>query len=237
MKPPLTPKSASRHGILFHLIALLTRIQLSTLVKSSRNPDLLVAVFAVVSGAFALGTITAVALITHLPLLFPPLAPSAIILFYTPMSALATPRNVLLSHFLATLSGLATIFLLNALFPAANVKDSSAMNWPQVIAIGFSVASTMILMIRFNCVHPPAGASTLLVTMGYISEPAHIVSLMASVVLLILEAILFNRIIGGLPYPLWRYKPEVAREFATLAGQEVPLNDWQKLTARVLRRH
>ena len=233
--PPARP--ANRHGLLFSLIAIVTRLQLSSLIKSSSNPQLLVSLFAVVSGAVALGTITAVAMVTHLPLLFPPLAPSAIILFYTPMSKLATPRNVFLSHFLAVLTGSLVMIILGLIFPADSLKDSAAMNWPHVIAIALSIAGTMGLMIRFDCVHPPAGASALLVTMGFISEPGQILSLLSSVMLLILEAILFNRLIGGLPYPLWRFSPEKAREFSSLAGQTGATNDWQKLAFRILRKH
>jgi len=56
-------------------------------------------------------------------------------------------------------------------------------------------------------------------------------------VLLVLEAILFNRIIGGLPYPLWRADPKVARNFGAMAG--IPDSEttfWRQLAAKTLQR-
>ena len=56
-------------------------------------------------------------------------------------------------------------------------------------------------------------------------------------VLLVLEAILFNRIIGGLPYPLWRVDPKVARNFGAMAG--IPDSEttfWRQLAAKTLQR-
>jgi hypothetical protein len=54
---------------------------------------------------------------------------------------------------------------------------------------------------------------------------------------LVLEAILFNRIIGGLPYPLWRADPKIARSFGAMAGiPESETTFWRQLATKTLQR-
>ena len=77
---------------LFRAVAFLTHIQLGYLLRGVRNPQFVVLLFVTTSGVTALGTITLAAFLTNLPLLFPPLGPSAFILFRTPMSPQAAPR-------------------------------------------------------------------------------------------------------------------------------------------------
>lgn len=57
-------------------------------------------------------------------------------------------------------------------------------------------------MVLFRVPHPPAGATTLIVSLGILRTPAHLVILMAAVVLLALQAFVINRL-AGLPYPIW----------------------------------
>ncbi|MBW1716072.1 MAG: hypothetical protein JRJ77_09640, partial [Deltaproteobacteria bacterium] len=58
-----------------------------------------------------------------------------------------------------------------------------------------------------------------------------------AVILLVLEAIFFNRIIGGLPYPIWRADPNVARNYGVLAGiPETETTFWQQLAAKIFQR-
>jgi CBS domain-containing membrane protein len=238
VKHPTPHDSGPQHGFLFRFIAFVSRIQLGNQLRLKGNPGIYVAIFAIFTGAVALGTITAVAVLTHLPLLFPPLAPSAIILFYTPMSAQASPRSVVISHFLAAIVALISITLFACLFPLAGIKNPSVMNWPQILVIVTSMGGVTALMILLRCVHPPAGATALLVSLGYIVTPVQILSLLASVVLLVIEAILINRLIGGLPYPYWRYNPETVASYRALAGQADSANDgWRDLAANILNRY
>jgi CBS-domain-containing membrane protein len=54
--------------------------------------------------------------------------------------------------------------------------------------------------------HPPAGASTLIVSLGLITTPWKLGILLASIVLLVLLAIMINRL-AGIQYPLWNPLP------------------------------
>lgn len=55
----------------------------------------------------------------------------------------------------------------------------------------------------FRVSHPPAGATTLIVSLGIISQPKDLAIIEAAVVLLTAQALAINRL-AGLPYPLWR---------------------------------
>ena len=71
--------------------------------------------------------------------------------------------------------------------------------------------------------------------MGYLQRPVQVIGLVAAVVLLAVEAFLFNRVIGGLPYPFWRADPTVSRDYGALAG--IPAKGtWHQLAARLFQR-
>jgi CBS-domain-containing membrane protein len=51
--------------------------------------------------------------------------------------------------------------------------------------------------------HPPAGATTLIVSLGIISQPKELVIIEVAVILLTMQAFAINRL-AGIPYPLWK---------------------------------
>jgi CBS-domain-containing membrane protein len=58
-------------------------------------------------------------------------------------------------------------------------------------------------MALFRVSHPPAGATTLIVSLGIISQPRELVIIEIAVILLTAQALAINRL-AGIPYPLWR---------------------------------
>ena len=61
-------------------------------------------------------------------------------------------------------------------------------------------------MALFRVSHPPAGATTLIVALGIISQPKELLVIEIAVILLTAQAFVINRI-AGIPYPLWRTVP------------------------------
>jgi CBS-domain-containing membrane protein len=61
-------------------------------------------------------------------------------------------------------------------------------------------------MIRLNVPHPPAAATTLIVSLGVVSRPAYLAVLEAAVGLLVGQAIIINRL-TGVRYPFWASVP------------------------------
>jgi hypothetical protein len=175
-------------------------------------------------------------MLTRLPLLFPPLAPSAFILFVTPLAAQASPRSVVLAHTLAVLVGMAALNTVAALFPAASLAVAGSMCGYRVLAIALTMGAITALMTGLHCSHPPAAASGLIAATGYLSEPLEALGLIVAACLLALEAIVLNRVLGGLPYPLWRPETRAARGLGLLAGQSGgPGSYWQQLSERLLQ--
>lgn len=102
-----------------------------------------------------------------------------------------------------------------------------------VLFVFVAGAMTMGIM---KCVHRPAAASALIIVMGYLSNFEQILGLVGVVILLVFEAIIFNRIIGGLPYPIWRADLTVARSYGVLAGiPETGTTFWQQLAAKTFQ--
>jgi CBS domain-containing membrane protein len=72
----------------------------------------------------------------------------------------------------------------------------------RIIATGLSLGLTAGLMVLLRAPHPHAAATTLIVSLGILTQPWQLVLLMGAVILLICQAIIINRL-AGLPYPLW----------------------------------
>ncbi|MBU1698697.1 MAG: HPP family protein [Candidatus Eisenbacteria bacterium] len=233
----IVPKKSPQQGFIFRLIAFLAHLQLIYLVKSAKHWRLFLILYVFFKGAVALGIITAVAFVTHFPLLFPPLGPSAFILFNTPMSPNASPKNVILSHTVAALSGLTALHLLVLIFPEAHLSNPQILSWPRVAVIGLAMGLTGALILALRCPHPPAAATALIVALGYFETPIKVLGLLLALVLLVLQAFLFNRILGGMPYPLWKCDPKIARDYGELAGiGDETSSFWQRLTIKVFQR-
>jgi CBS-domain-containing membrane protein len=61
-------------------------------------------------------------------------------------------------------------------------------------------------MVLARAPHPPAGATTLIVSLGLLPHLSQLAVLMFAVVLLVLQAIIINRL-AGVAYPLWSATP------------------------------
>jgi CBS-domain-containing membrane protein len=57
-------------------------------------------------------------------------------------------------------------------------------------------------MILLKAAHPPAGATTLIISLGIVTKPFHLLVIEIAVALLTVHAFLINRL-AGLDYPLW----------------------------------
>jgi CBS domain-containing membrane protein len=158
------------------------------------------AVFSFINGCISIGLMSALALITKSPFIFPSLGPTAFLFFYTPLAPSASPRNTLVGHTIGVLAGYFSLVVtgLTAAGPALAV----GVTWPRVIAAALSLGLTSGLMVLLRSPHPPAGATTLIISLGILTKPWQLLLLLVAVVLLTLQAFAINRL-AGIPYPLW----------------------------------
>jgi len=61
-------------------------------------------------------------------------------------------------------------------------------------------------MILLNVPHAPAAGTAIFVALGVVTKPAYLFVLEGAVVLLVVQAILINRL-TGVRYPLWSHVP------------------------------
>jgi CBS domain-containing membrane protein len=178
---------------------LITRMRLPWLLQHHARVGVL-ALFSFVNGCISIGLMSVLALITHTPFIFPSLGPTAFLFFYTPTAPAASPRNTIIGHLIGILCGYFSLVItgLTAAGPALAV----GVSWPRVIAAALSLGLTSGLMVLFRSPHPPAGATTLIISLGILTIPWQLAVLMAAVVLLTVQAFVINRL-AGIPYPLW----------------------------------
>jgi CBS-domain-containing membrane protein len=72
----------------------------------------------------------------------------------------------------------------------------------RVGAAALSLGLTSGLMVWFKVPHPPAAATTLIVSLGVLTEPSELAVLMAAVIVLVCQGYLINRV-AGIDYPVW----------------------------------
>ena len=80
---------------------------------------------------------------------------------------------------------------------------SPGVHAARLLAAALSLSATGALMALFRVSHPPAGATTLIVSLGVISQPRELVIIEVAVILLTLQAFFINRL-AGIPYSIWR---------------------------------
>jgi CBS domain-containing membrane protein len=83
----------------------------------------------------------------------------------------------------------------------------------RVGAAALSLASTGGLMILLKAPHPPAGATTLIISLGIVTRPFHLLVIEIAVAILTLQAIAINRL-AGIDYPLWALRKRATTEVA-----------------------
>lgn len=227
------PSQGPQQTRFYRIVAFLSRLQLRYQHKNRPYRKIFTTIYLFLATVTALGTITAMAYLTDLLLLFPPLGPSAFILFYTPLAESASPRNLILAHTVAVMCGLAALTVAKLLFPEMPGTAATTLNWYSITAIGLAMGGVSICMVLIKCVHPPAAATALIAAMGYLDNVAQVGGVIIAVLFLAMEAILFNRFIGGLPYPYWRHDPNIDRTYQSLTGQSPQsMSRWQKLAEK-----
>jgi CBS domain-containing membrane protein len=178
---------------------LIARVQLPWLLRHHSRVSVL-ALFSFLNGLLSIGIMSALALDTGSPFIFPSLGPTAFLFFYTPTAPTASPRNTIIGHLIGVLAGYFALVVtgLTHAGPALTV----GVTWPRVIAAALSLGLTAGLMVLLKVPHPPAGATTLIISLGLLTAPSRLVILMVAVVLLTVQAFVINRA-AGIPYPLW----------------------------------
>ena len=182
-----------------HIRLLLQRLRLNWLLQRF-PPRLVRALYVFVNSFLTIGALALLALVTRNPFVFPSLGPTAYLLFFSPLSKASSPRNTIVGHAIGLICGYGAFVVTGAgAFPFGT---HAGIFWPRILAAALSLAATGACMVLFGVSHPPAGATTLIVSLGIIWRPPELVIIEVAVLLLVAQALMINRL-AGLPYPLW----------------------------------
>jgi CBS-domain-containing membrane protein len=164
-------------------------------------PRLVWSVYVGVNGFATIGLLGLLALVTGSPFVFPSLGPTAYLFFFSPLAEASSPRNAILGHAIGLICGYAAFAVTSGFGPTFAAHGE--VHLPRVLAAALALSATGALMALFRVSHPPAGATTLIVALGIISQPRELIVIEIAVILLTAQAFVINRI-AGIHYPLWR---------------------------------
>ncbi len=186
-----------------HIKSLLQRLRLGWLLRHFPS-RVVMSAYVFINGFVTIALLALLAVASRNPFVFPSLGPTAYLLFFSPMGKTSSPRNTIVGHAIGLICGYAAFVVTGA--GALPYGAHQAVYWPRVLAAAVSLSATGAFMVLLGVSHPPAGATTLIVSLGIISKPGELVIIEIAVFLLVAQALLINRL-AGLPYPLWHGPP------------------------------
>jgi len=111
-----------------------------------------------------------------------------------------TPRNAVIGHFVAIVAALGALGVFGLLdAPSAYVEG---VTLARVGAVAVSVAVTGGVLRLLRAAHPPAGATTIIVSSGLLAEPRQVAAVATGVLLITAAGWGLNRLLG-VPAPAW----------------------------------
>lgn len=198
--PPPNEHSGHDHAFLF-----LRRLRLDWLLDHF-PPRLVRSAYVFVNGFITIGLLALLALLTRNPFVFPSLGPTAYLLFFAPLGRSSSPRNTICGHAIGLICGYAAFVITGAGAQPFGMPPS--IFWPRILAAALSLSVTAAFMALLDVSHPPAGATTLIVSLGIIWKPHELVIIEVAVLLLVIQALVINRM-AGLRYPVWSSKASI----------------------------
>lgn len=133
-----------------------------------------------------ISTTAAMAWLSGLPMLFPSLGPSAFVLALFQDSDATSPRRVIGGHAIGVAAGLLAYHLLGVTISITAAADPGSF---EALLLGASgVLATMVTaggMLVTDTRHPPACATTLIVSLGLLSSPLEGALIVATVAVLV----------------------------------------------------
>ncbi|KLU08968.1 HPP family protein [Kocuria sp. SM24M-10] len=138
--------------------------------------------YAAVLSLVVLAASGAVGLALHQPWLFPSLGPTVMLFFESPRQKASRPLNALIGHGVGLLAGAAVLYGLG-LQDDPSVA-SGGLTPAFLLAGAVSVALTTLVLTAIKTPHPPAGATTLIVSLGILTRPEELASMAGAIVLI-----------------------------------------------------
>lgn len=186
-----------------HVYEFVERLRLNWLL-SHRPPRAVWASYVFLNSFVTIALLALLAVLTHNPFVFPSLGPTAYLFFFSPLAEASAPRNAIYGHAIGLACGFFAYYVTGMhAFPQGAVGH---VYWPRILASALALSLTGAFMVLLRVNHPPAGATTMIVSLGILAKPEYLPIIEVAVVLLVIQAWIINRL-AGLPYPNWKAKP------------------------------
>lgn len=170
---------------------------------NSYNKTFITFMYCIVNGFVSMCIMGGIAMWSKSPFVFPSLGPTAFLFFFSPKLPASSPRNTFMGHALGIFAGWFSLVIFGLLGDPSILEVG--LVWQRVFAAGLSLGLTCALMALFKCPHPPAGATTLIVSLGLVHTYFGFLCMMLAVILLNIQAFIVNRA-AGIDYPIWKAK-------------------------------
>ena len=99
----------------------------------------------------------------------------------TPETPSAHPRNVIVGHAVALATGWVALTATGLLHHPAALQEG--ISTPRIVAAALSLALTALALQLLHTPHPPAGATTLIVSLGLLKTGGQLLVMMTAVLL------------------------------------------------------
>lgn len=153
-------------------------------------------IWATLIGGFLILAVGVIGLSTGQPWLFPSLGPTAYLQVENPGLPSARIYNTIVGHYVGIVAGLIGIAIFGMwTTPSVLMSHQLLPGW--VGAATISVALTIIINMFLRSSHPPAAATTLLVSLGAFKTPPQILSIIIGVLILAILGEILRRIRTG----------------------------------------
>ena len=134
------------------------------------------------------------------PLLFPSLGATAFLIFETPMAEVGTPRNTVIGHAVGILAAALSLAVFGLLDEQSAFEEGVTL--ARVGAVALSVAITGGVLRLLRAAHPPAGATTIIVSSGLLADGDQMLAVAIGVLIVTAAGWALNRAMG-VPAPRW----------------------------------
>lgn len=152
------------------------------------------ALFVFINGVVTIAILSLLAYFSGSSFVFPSLGPTAILFFTTPGAQAARPRNAILGHAIGISCGYLALLATGLAYAPSVIGGGVTL--PRIVAASLALGLTGAIMVIAKAPHPPAGATTLIISLGIITQPFSLLIIEVAVVLLATQALVINRLAG-----------------------------------------
>lgn len=156
------------------------------------EPGLATGVWSLVVCVVGLAVVGAIGIALHQPWVFPSLGPTLMVLAETPDQPAALPRNVLVGHLVGIAAGVLALVVTGLLHHPSALQEG--LTTTRVLATCLSLGLTALVLQVLRTPHPPAGATTLIVSLGLLRTGEQLLVVLLAVVVCLAVALALRTI-------------------------------------------